>query len=105
MGPRALLWRAVWGLTCLMAAGPTLADGPGISPIVSAWLKASTDIYPHNVLGALRPAFVLAARTAARTADGRTHRVDLRGGPRQAVFEDIAPRAWSTRMATVRRIS
>jgi hypothetical protein len=55
---------------------------------VSAWLEASTDIYPHNVLGALRPAFVL----AARTADGRTHRVDLRGGPRQAVFEDTAPR-------------
>ncbi|PWR03511.1 hypothetical protein DKT77_06555 [Meridianimarinicoccus roseus] len=77
------------GLVLALAATAACADGPPAAPLVAAWFEAPTDIYPHNVLGDLRPAFVLAARDAS----GGVHRMDLRdmpGGP--AVFEDIAPR-------------
>ncbi|QIE42431.1 VCBS repeat-containing protein [Rhodobacteraceae bacterium SC52] len=64
------------------------ADGVAPGPIEAAWFESPTDIYPHNVLGDLRPAFVLAARDTA----GREIRVDLRDMPGTSVFEDIAPR-------------
>lgn len=64
------------------------ADGPAPGPIQTAWFESPTDIYPHNVLGDLRPAFVLAARDAA----GHELRFDLRDVPGTSVFEDIAPR-------------
>ncbi len=80
-------------LVCLLAAGCaaaqngwTTASGAGIT---AARYEQDLDVYPHRIMGNIREKAVL----AARDAQGRTYRIDLRDqGANHNVFEDIAPR-------------
>lgn len=62
------------------------AEGPGIT---AARFEVADNSYPHRIMGRIPERRVL----AARDAEGRETRLDLRAGPEPThVFEDIAPR-------------
>jgi hypothetical protein len=85
--------RAALAALAMLLAGTAQAgepwvtsEGPGIA---AARFEVADDSYPHRILGRIPERRVL----AARDAEGRETRLDLRAGPEPShVFEDIAPR-------------